>query len=478
MSTQTKEELLQLLVEQKFRTDTNQIKNYKPYDWQIKFHKEGQSNPQRLLMAGNRTGKTYCGAIETAYHLTGDYPSWWKVRRFTKPIRDCVCGESNETTRDIVQKELFGQPDNPEAKGTGAIPLTAIGQTTRKPGVPNAFNSAMVKHISGGYSRVGFKAYEMGFQKWMGEAVDFVWMDEEPPPEIFSQAITRTADKNGCVILTFTPESGLTQVVKGFMNNLKAGQYLQQASWDECPHLDESTKEQLLAVYSEHERDLRSKGIPIFGSGLVFPVSEEDILVEPFDLPDTFSRIAGLDFGWDHPTAVAWLAHDRDNDIVYIYDVYSERKATPIIHAAAINARSTWVPVVWPHDGMQHDKGSGITLADQYRQQSVNMLPTHFTNPTAPGQTKGNNSVETGISDMIQRMQTGRFKVFKTCFDFFQEFRQYHRKDGKIVAQGDDILSAVRYATMSLRFATTGEAPGYGGYRNKPIEYGSNNWIV
>ena len=117
MSTQTKEELLQLLVEQKFRTDTNQIKNYKPYDWQIKFHKEGQSNPQRLLMAGNRTGKTYCGAIETAYHLTGDYPSWWKGRRFTKPIRAWVGGESNETTRDIVQKELFGQPDNPDAKG-------------------------------------------------------------------------------------------------------------------------------------------------------------------------------------------------------------------------------------------------------------------------------------------------------------------------------------------------------------------------
>ncbi len=474
----SKSELLELLKEQKHRIDTNRLAVYKPYQWQVKFHNAGKDNPQRLLMAGNRTGKTYSGAFETAVHLTGEYPGWWKGRRFTRPIRVWVGGESNETTRDIVQKELFGQPDNPEVKGTGTIPLRCIGQTTRKPGVPNAYNSAMVRHVSGGYSRIGFKAYEMGFQKWMGEAVDFVWMDEEPPPEIFSQAITRTADSNGCVIMTFTPESGMTEVVKGFLNDRKEGQFLQHASWDDCPHLDEITKEQLLSVYSEHERDLRSKGIPIFGSGLVFPVSEESISVEPFDIPENWAHIAGLDFGWDHPTAVVWLAHDRDNDIVYVYDIYAESKTTPIIHAAAINARSRWVPVIWPHDGMQHDKGSGITLADQYRQQGVNMHPTHFSNPLAPGQTKGNNSVETGISDMIQRMQTGRFKVFRTCFDFFQEFKMYHRKDGKIIAKNDDILSATRYATMSLRFATTGDAPGYKDYGKKDLDYGPNNWIV
>lgn len=440
----------------------------------MKFHTDGLDNPQRLLMAGNRTGKTYVGAAETAMHLTGIYPDDWLGKRYKAPIRAWVGGESNETTRDIVQKELFGQPDDPTALGTGAIPLKCIGETTRKPGVPNAFNSVMIKHVSGGWSRVAFKAYEMGFQKWMGESVDWVWFDEEPPKEIYSQGITRTADRNGSAILTFTPESGMTEVVKGFLNDIKPGQALTQAGWDDCPHLDDKTKEQLLAVYSPHERDLRSKGIPVFGSGLVFPVSEDDISVEPFKLPDTWARIAAIDFGWDHPTAVVWVAHDRDSDTVYVYDTYAMSKATPIIHAAAINARPRWIPVVWPHDGYQHDKGSGISLADQYRTHGVNMRPSHFTNPPAVGESpskKGNNSVETGIIDILQRMETGRFKVFSNLTDWFQEFRQYHRKDGKIVPIDDDLLSCTRYCTMSLRYASIGTNGGYGSYDDKELTY-------
>lgn len=54
---------------------------------------------------------------------------------------------------------------------------------------------------------------------------------------------------------------------------------------------------------------------------------------------------------------------------------------------------------------------------------------------------------------MLQRMQTGRFKVFSTCGDWFEEFRLYHRKDGRIVKERDDVISASRYALMMKRFA-------------------------
>ena len=145
-------------------------------------------------MAANRVGKTYCGAAETSYHLTGSYPKWWKGRRFNKPIRAWAAGESNDTTRDIIQKELFGNPQDPLKKGTGAVPLDNIVETVRKPGVPNAFSSVLVRHKSGGNSQISFKAYEQGFEKFMGEAIDVVWLDEEPKQEIFSQCITRTWD--------------------------------------------------------------------------------------------------------------------------------------------------------------------------------------------------------------------------------------------------------------------------------------------
>lgn len=46
-----------------------------------------------------------------------------------------------------------------------------------------------------------------------------------------------------------------------------------------------------------------------------------------------------------------------------------------------------------------------------------------------------------GIQDMLIRMQSGRFKVFKHLADWFEEFRLYHRKDGRVHKEGDDLMS-------------------------------------
>ena len=202
MSTERIEEIISTL---KKRQNENRLNYYKPYKFQSNFHDTGSEANQRLLMAANRVGKSFVGAMEMSIHLTGLYPEWWTGKKYKEPIKAWVCGASNETTRDICQKELFGQPDNPRDKGHGSIPKHLIGETTRKPGVPNAHSSVLVKHISGGWSRVAFKAYEMGAEKFMGESIDLVWLDEEPPQDIYSQCITRTLDRRGQVYMTFTP---------------------------------------------------------------------------------------------------------------------------------------------------------------------------------------------------------------------------------------------------------------------------------
>jgi hypothetical protein len=51
--------------------------------------------------------------------------------------------------------------------------------------------------------------------------------------------------------------------------------------------------------------------------------------------------------------------------------------------------------------------------------------------------------------------------VSKHLLDWFEDFRLYHRKDGKVVKEGDDLLAATRYAVMMLRHAKT-----EGAYRN------------
>jgi len=435
--------------------ETNRLLQYEPYEYQKRFHDakdiSGRLARQRLLMAANKTGKTFCGASEMAFHLTGRYPEWWTGAKFKRPITAWAAGNTTANTRDIVQAELLGEPGDEEEFGKGAIPKEFIvGTPLRQPGVPNAFQSLHVKHISGRNSKLIFKSYEQGKMQWMGKAVDVTWLDEEPPQDIYSQALRAALKSGGIVFMTFTPESGMTEVVTQFMTKLGQSQALYHATWDDAIHLDEDVKKEILQALPPHERDMRSKGIPVLGSGMVFPVSEDDLKVEPFPLPEYWPKICGLDFGWDHPTAVVWLAWDRDTDTIYVYDCYRKSAETPVVHSAAIRERGKWIPVVWPHDGSQHDKGSGKPLAELYRKQGLNMVHKHFQNPD------GGISVEPGIMDMLQRMQTGWSQVFNYPIFWLKYIRMYHHKDGKIVKVHDDLMSATRYASQSLVYASTG----------------------
>ena len=461
---------LELLREQKKRIRFNRIDQYDPYPYQQKFHDTSKDSNQRLLMAANRIGKSYCGAAEMSFHLRGIYPEWWKGRRYDQPITAWAGGISNETTRDIVQAELLGSPDDLDAFGSGAIPKNYIIKTERKPGVPNAKSVALIRHVSGGNSSLHFKAYEMGSEKWQGRSVDVVWLDEEPHRDIYSQAVTRTLDRRGMVYMTFTPEAGMTETVAAFMNRIQPGQSLVNATWDDASekikslrgqqgHLSESVMEQILSAYSPHEREMRRYGRPSIGSGLIFPVNEERLIIDPIEIKDHWPRIAAIDFGWDHPTAVVWCAVDRDEDVFYVYDCYRESKASPAVHAQTIRSRSHFIPIAYPHDGNRRDSMGNPGLATQYRNLGCNFLMSHFANPPALGENKGSNSVEEGIMAMLQSMESGKFKVFSTLSDWFEEFRMYHRKAGKVVPFRDDLMSATRYAFQSQRFAISGKDP-------------------
>ena len=457
----------------------NRVDQYDPYPYQLKFHKTGADANQRLLMAANRIGKSYCGSMELSYHLTGIYPDWWEGRVYKKPIVAWAGGVSNETTRDIVQFELLGSPDDPEAFGSGTVPRDKIVKTERKPGVPNAKSVALIRHVTGGNRSLFFKAYEMGVEKWQGRSVDAIWLDEEPSRDIYSQAVTRTLDRKGMVYMTFTPEAGMTETVASFINNIKPGQSLVNATWDDASekiksmngengHLNEAVMQQILSSYAPHEREMRRYGRPSIGSGLVFPIMEEKIIIDPIAIPDHWPRICGIDFGFDHPTALIWIAWDRDEDEIYVYDAYRQAKAPPAVHAAAVNSRPGFIPVAWPHDGNRRDSMGNPGLADQYRQFGCNFLPFHFENPPALGEKKGGNSIEEGIMFMIQKMEVEKFHVFATLSDWWEEFRMYHRKEGKIVPLNDDLMSATRYAVMSLRFSVSGKDPTW----TKDIRYG------
>jgi hypothetical protein len=52
--------------------------------------------------------------------------------------------------------------------------------------------------------------------------------------------------------------------------------------------------------------------------------------------------------------------------------------------------------------------------------------------------------------EMLERFRTGRLQVFKNLTPWFEEFRRYHRKKGKIHKEFDDLMDATRYAAITV----------------------------
>lgn len=227
---------------------------------------------------------------------------------------------------------------------------------------------------------------------------------------------------------------------------------------DDAPHFSPEDRKALLEKYPAHERDVRGKGIPMLGSGRIFPLTDDQVSVTPFKVPDYWPVLGGIDFGYDHPTAAVRGAHDREADILYITHAYRVAKATPIQHAGALRAWGN-IPWAWPHDG-EHETsaGGGVDLATQYRKQGLDMLAERAKperHSKKAGQSPNSSAMEAGLMSLLDRMQGGRLKVFEHLGDWFEEFRLYHRKKGKVVKFNDDLMSATRYLEVSLRYART-----------------------
>lgn len=403
--------------------------------------------------------------MECAFHLTGLYPEWWEGRRWDRPIIAWAGSDTGETTRDNPQRALIGLVGE---FGTGSIPKRLIGTYKSAMGVADLLDYVKVKHVTGGWSTLRFKSYNIGRQKWQGPPVDYVWFDEEPPEEIYDEGRARTIATGGAVALSFTPLLGMSEVVRRFLMESSDSRHDTNMTIEDAEHIPKEERERIIQGFAAHEREARANGTPTLGSGRIFPIADADLEWESASLPAHFVWLGGIDFGWDHPTAAVKCAWDRDTDTFYVTQAYKRKEATPLLHTGALRPWGDWLPWAWPHDGLQHDKTSGQQLAEQYRNQGLNMMAVKATFPD------GSNSVEAGIMEMLDAMQTGRFKVAKHLHEWFDEFRLYHRENGKVVKEYDDLMAATRYAWMMRRF---GVNEGGHKYDNQREHYGAMSWM-
>jgi len=439
---------------------TRALDFFRPYAKQSDFLNMGSEKRERLLMAANQSGKSETGAFEVACHLTGLYPENWKGRRWDRPVKGWAAGITSLSTRDIVQKKLCGEPGVKELFGTGMIPRDLILDKSLSRGVSDAYDTISVRHVSGGVSVLKFKSYEQGRSKWQGDTLDFIWFDEEPPEDVYSEGLTRITATSGMVFITFTPLLGMSSVVMRYIQEKSDDRGTVTMTIEDALHIPEEERAKIIAGYPAHEREARAKGIPMLGSGRIFAYSEEQVREATLSyVPPHWAKMWALDFGIDHPFAAVLGAWDKDADIIHILHAFKMRDARAWQHAAAMlkyegvrqNHRGKFegsrIPVAWPQDGHQRDTGNLEPMAKLYRDNGLRMLPHHAKFED------GSNSTETGIMEMDERFATGRLKVAAHLEDWFSEFRLYHRKDGLIVKLNDDLMSATRVWLMAKRFA-------------------------
>ncbi len=425
------------------------------YDWQFEFIEATRQYFESCLCAGNQIGKTFTGTLIDGFHVTGDYPDDYPGHRFEFAPMCWGLGYSMEKTRDLLQRPLFGEYTRDNGFSGGLVPKDRILSYERVSGTPNAMRTVRVRHASGEVASIQFWSYSQGQHAIMGDVVDWFHIDEEPTdqkirPQVLTRSLNGDRGKGGRGIYTFTPENGRTELVIKFMDEPTPAQFFMKKGWDDAPHMTAEKRERLLEQFPKHQREMRSKGEPMLGHGRIYDLSDEVVECEPFEIPDHFYILNGLDFGWDHPQAIVQLAMDRDNDITYLVHSWKQSLVSANDAWGAVNRWAGKYPTAWPHDGLQHEKGrkDSVQLKTHYQDAGFNLL---FENAKWPD---GSNSVETGLYEIIQAARKGTFKIFKGQGELMNEWRQYHRDDnGKIVKTFDDLLDALRYAWMCRRYA-------------------------
>lgn len=429
------------------------------YPKHMEFLEAGSKHLIRAFVAANRIGKTELAGYEIACHLTGRYPDWWKGKKYNRPCKGWVVGIETKQIRSSIQPVLFGDMGDP---GTGLIPKDCLLDEDGKPtwknytGTPDLIGTARVKHftdgIFDGWSEVEVKTYEQGWMNFQGAKRDWIWLDEEPTDEkIYAECMTRLMGDEGdegIMLCTFTPLHGYSQFLLGFLPN---GQLppdgvhpnnpekkVVMATWDDCPHLSERARNSLLEEYLKSDPnavEARTKGIAAMGSGKVYPIDEQFVIVPKFRIPDFWPKCYGIDPGQAN-FAVVWIAEDPNTGVKYIYDEYKHGKVNYVIHVDAIKNRGEWIQGgIDPHEAVK-PRDTGETVHSYFESQGLGLMAA-----------KGDpDALRLRIRAMFD---AGSLKIVDNCIGLLNEVRTYRYDitDPNKIAKGqeDHRLDALLY---------------------------------
>ena len=409
---------------------------------QLAFHKCLKRN--RWVFGGNRSGKTECGAVECVYMARGIHP----YRENRASVSGWVVSLSSQVQRDVAQKKILrylrrdwideivmlsGRKDSPES---GVIDFIRV------------------KNIFGGISIIGFKSCDQGREKFQGASLDFVWFDEEPPKEIYTECRMRVMDKQGDIFGTMTPLKGLTFAYTDiFLNKYNDSEiWYEFMEWNDNPYLSSREIDRLESGLDGAELQSRRYGRFASAEGLVYPEFDERVqVIEPFSLPKEWQSGISIDPGLNNPLACLWFAVDYDDNVYAVAEHFASGKDIDF-HADAIKDISKRLD--WHSDG----QGRISALIDSAAKQRTLASSKSVCELFYERQILVNPDVDKDLFAGIARVKSylnqknglPNLYIFSGCVNLIRELKGYFWGTGDAPKKVDDhCLDALRYYLMS-----------------------------
>ncbi len=428
------------------RKEKNKLKEYNSGEQkhlkQIAFHQCQKKN--RWVFGGNRSGKTECGAVEVVFMARGCHP----YREMTGATNGWVVSLSQQVQRDVAQSKIlyYLNPDWIE---------DVVMLSGRKDSIKNGIiDYILVKNVFGTTSKIGFKSCDQGREKFQGTSLNYVWFDEEPPYEIYSECRMRVMDVDGDIFGTMTPLKGMTYVYDEiFLNKFDDPNiWCEFMSWDDNPFISEQAKINMKKSMSADELRSRQYGEFLDFGGRVYPEFDENIhVIPPFDVPLDWQDKLSIDPGFRNPLSCHFYAVDYDGNIYVVAEHYAKDKDIAY-HSAQIKQIAE--SLNW------HTMSNGMlsalidSAANQTTLASSKSVSDLFYDYGISVNTNVNKDVFSGIQRVKSYLKNGAGEahlfIFDTCINMIKEMKSYRWGKGESpVKENDHSMDELRYYIMS-----------------------------
>ena len=440
------EKILKIEQIQKIRKEKNRLQYYntgsKVHHKQIEFHKCPKKN--RWVFGGNRSGKTECGAVEVIYLARGNHP----YREVKKATTGWVVSLSTQVQRDVAQSKILHYL-NPD----WIVDVVMI--SGRKDSYANGvIDYILVKNVFGTISKIGFKSCDQGREKFQGTSLDYVWFDEEPTQDIYTECRMRVLDKDGDIFATMTPLKGMTFVYDEIYLNKHNDEnvWYEFMQWDDNPYISEEAKNALKASMSEEELRSRQYGEFMDYGGKVYPEFDENLhVIEPFDVPYDWQDKLSIDPGLKNPLSCHWYAVDYDGN-VYVVAEHYEKEKDIIYHSEKIHEISN--NLHWHRNSNGMLEALIDSAANQTTLASKKSVADLFYEHNILTNTNVNKDVFSGIQKVKSYLKNAngetKIFIFNTCKNLIREIKTYRWGKGDSPVKVDDhSMDELRYYIMN-----------------------------